>query len=126
MLRKCAVFYSAIGAEKPPERFELDNSGNVSKQQIKRDLDPVLRRGEKFVLEDEQTKIRDYLASILITTKGEEMFWRAFSEGNYYLDWVFGQTPELHNILKHPMVLGKCRDKSKDETPFITDQTKKP
>lgn len=115
MLRKCAVFYSAIGAEKPPARFELDYIGNVSKQQIKRDLYPVLRRDEHFFLEDEQRKVRDYLASILIPTKDEEMFWRAFSEGNYYPDWVFGQTQELQNILNHPMALWKCRGKSKDD-----------
>lgn len=109
MLRKCAVFYSAIGAEKPPVKFELDNIGNVSSQQIKRDLTPVLRRGERFFLEEEQKKVRDYLASILIPTREEEMFWRAFSEGNYYPDWIFGQTQELQNILNHPMALWKCR-----------------
>lgn len=122
MLRKCAVFYSAIGAEKPPVRFELENIGNVSKQQIKRDLDPVLRRGERFALEDEQPKVKDYLASILIPTKKEEMFWKAFSNGNYYPDWIFGQTKELQNILNHPMALWKCRDKSKDERVFIPEQ----
>lgn len=51
MLRKSAVFYSAIGAERPPERFKLDNVGKVSGQQIKRDLVPVLRKGERFDLE---------------------------------------------------------------------------
>lgn len=125
ILRKCAVFYSAIGAEKPPVKFELDNIGNVSKQQIKRDLEPVLRRGEHFFLEDEQRKVREYLASILIPTREEEMFWRAFSEGNYYPDWVFGQTQELQNILNHPMALWKCRDKSKDERLIITDRMRK-
>lgn len=30
MLRKCAVFYSAIGAEQPPQRFEVDNIGRIS------------------------------------------------------------------------------------------------
>ena len=30
----CVVFYSAIGAECPPEGFEFDNVGKVSKQQI--------------------------------------------------------------------------------------------
>lgn len=30
MLRKCVVFYSAIGAEQPPERFELDHIGKIS------------------------------------------------------------------------------------------------
>jgi predicted nucleotidyltransferase component of viral defense system len=114
MLRKCAVFYSAIGAEKPPVKFELDNIRYVSAQQIKRDLDPVLRRGERFFLEEEQQKVREYLASILIPTKEEELFWRAFAEGNYYPDWVFGQTQELKNISKHPMALWKCRNKNGD------------
>lgn len=31
MPRKCAVFYSAIGAEYLPEKFVLDNVGNLSK-----------------------------------------------------------------------------------------------
>ena len=83
MIRKCAMFYSAIGAECPPERFELDNVGNVSKQQIKRDLDPVLRKGERFDLEIAQKKVREYLTSVLVSTEEEEMFWKAFREGRY-------------------------------------------
>lgn len=113
MLRKCAVFYSAIGAEYPPEKFELDNVGNVSKQQIKRDLDPVLRKGKKFDLEMAQKKVREYLASILRTTEEEEMFWEAFAEGRYCPELIFGDAAECTNVVKHPMALWKCRDKGK-------------
>ena len=74
MLSKCAVFYSAIGAAQPPEKFELDNIRKVSSQQIKRDLDPVLRKGERFDLDFAQKEVRDYLASILMPTKEEELF----------------------------------------------------
>ena len=111
MLRKCAVFYSAIGAECPPERFELDNVGNVSKQQIKRDLDPVLRKGERFDLEMAQKKVCEYLASVLVPTEEEELFWKAFAEGRYCPELIFGDTAECTNIEKHPMALWKCRDK---------------
>ncbi len=76
MLRKCAVFYSAIGAAQPPEKFELDNIGKV---------------------------------------REEELFWKAFSEGNYYPDWVFGHSNELMNVAKHPMALWKCRNKEAQE-----------
>lgn len=111
MLRRCAVFYSAIGAEQPPAKFELDNIGRVSSQQIKRDLDPVLRKGEKFDLDAVQKEVRDYLESILIPTKEEEMFWRAFAEGSYCPEWVFGDSRELQNISNHPMALWKCRER---------------
>ena len=125
MLRKCAVFYSAIGAAQPPEKFELDNIGKVSSQQIKRDLNPVLRKGERFDLEFAQREVREYLASILLPTKEEELFWKAFSEGNYYPDWVFGDSKELRNVAKHPMALWKCRDKVEDKKPLEKDNSKK-
>ncbi len=38
MLRKCVVFYSAIGTETPPMQFGLNNISNISAMQIKRDL----------------------------------------------------------------------------------------
>ena len=118
MLRKCTVFYSAIGAAQPPEKFELDNIGKVSSLQIKRDLDPVLRKGERFNLEFAQREVREYLASILVQTKEEELFWKAFSEGSYYPDWVFGDSNELRNVAKHSMALWKCRDKKEDKKPL--------
>ena len=111
MFRKCAAFYSAIGAECPPEKFELDNVGNVSKQQIKRDLDPVLRKGERFDLEMAQKKVCEYLASVLKTTEEEEKFWKAFAEGRYCPELIFEDTVECANVEKHPMAVWKCRDK---------------
>ena len=111
MLRKCAVFYSAIGAEYPPERFEFDNVGKVSKQQIKRDLDPVLRKGEKFDLDVAQKKVCEYLSTILMPTEEEEMFWKTFGERKYCPEMIFGDTSEYSNVVKHPMALWKCRDK---------------
>ena len=111
MLRKCTVFYSAIGAEKPPEKFELDHIGAVSAQQIKRELNPVLRKGEKFDLKLVQKEVRDYLESVMIPTKTEEKFWRAFAEGDYCPELVFEEGRKLQNVLKHPMALWKCRDK---------------
>ncbi len=117
MFRKCAVFYSAIGAEQPPEKFELDNIGKVSAQQIKRDLDPVLRKGERFDLEMVQREVKEYLASILMPTREEKLFWKAFSKGGYHPDWIFGKSDELVNVAKHPMALWKCRNKAEDKIP---------
>jgi hypothetical protein len=111
LLRKCVVFYSAIGAEKPPVKFEIDNIGNVSPLQIKRDLIPVLRKGEQFHLETAQNLVKNYLATVLNPTKEEKLFWRAFAEGSYCPEKIFAEGSELSNILRHPMALWKCRDK---------------
>lgn len=111
MLRKCAVFYSAIGAEQPPERFELDNIGKISLQQIKRDLEPVLRKGDRFDLKLIQQEVQEYLMSILMATKEEELFWKDFSKGDYHPNWIFGNSSEFENIVKHPMALWKCRNR---------------
>ena len=109
LLRKCTVFYSAIGAEQPPAKFELDNIGKVSAQQIKRDLNPVLRKGDKFNLELVKKEIKDYLTSVLVPTEDEEMFWKVFTEGRYCPELIFGDTTEYSNIEKHPMALWKCK-----------------
>lgn len=74
----------------------------------------MLRKGERFDLELVQQEVRDYLASILIPTKEEELFWKAFSEGTYYPDWIFGESNEFANIAKHPMALWKCRNKTEN------------
>ena len=111
MLRKCAVFYSAIGAEQPPTKFELCQIGTVSAQQVKRDLNPVLRKGQKFDVDVAQKEVENYLASIMIPTKDEEKFWRKFAEREYCPELVFGEGKELKNILNHPMALWKCRNR---------------
>lgn len=114
MLRKCVVFYSAIGGEKPPVQFELGNIGNVSMMQIKRDLNPVLKAREQFDLKIARKEVKNYLGDILIPTTEEQMFWRAFAERKYCPEWVFGQSDEFENVKKHPMAMWKCRDKEYD------------
>lgn len=55
----------------------------------------------------------------------EKLFWKAFSEGNYYPDWVFGDSDEFRNIAKHPMALWMCRDKEEDKKPLDKDNEKR-
>ena len=55
----------------------------------------------------------------------EKLFWKAFSEGNYYPDWVFGDSDEFRNVAKHPMALWKCRNKEEDKKPLDKDHEKR-
>lgn len=107
LYRKCVVFYSAISTEHPPKEFELDNIGNVTKMQIKRDLDPVLRKGEHFALNQVQEEVKCFLSGILVANDNEKMFWEIFSEGYYKPELIFAE--DIGNIEKHPMAIWKCR-----------------
>ncbi len=108
LYRKCVVFYSAISTEYPPKEFELDNIGNVTKMQIKRDLDPVLRKGERFDLDQVKEEVRCFLSGILVARDNEKLFWENFSEGKYKPELIFPE--DIGDIEKHPMALWKCRN----------------
>ena len=40
-----------------------------------------------------------------------EKFWKAFAEGRYCPELIFGVSAECANVEQHPMALWKCRDK---------------
>lgn len=115
LFRKCVVFYSAVSTEQPPKEFEFDNIGKISQQQIKRELFPVIRKGEGFHLEMAQENVKNYLEQILVPTINEKQFWNDFSNGIYKPELVFENKKELLNIKNHPMALWKCRDKSEEK-----------
>lgn len=111
MFHKCVVFYSAIAAEKPPENFAFSNIGKITQMQIKRELNPVLRAGEKFYLDAAQKEVENYLREILVPQTEERLFWKCFSEGIYYPNLVFEDVDIQKRISSHPMAVWKCRDK---------------
>ena len=79
--------------------------------QIKRDLNLVLRKGERFDLVSVQREVKEYFASILAITKEEEQFWSDFSEGKYNPNLIFSDSDKVKNVVNHPMALWKCRNK---------------
>ena len=58
LLRKCVVFYSAIGAESPPFEFQFNTIDQVTQNRIKTDLYPVLRNKDKFDLKTAQMQAK--------------------------------------------------------------------
>ncbi len=108
MLRKCAVLYNAMTAETTPETFDLDQIDRLTYRQIKTDLLPVLRLGEKFDLEDAQKKTKEYLESFLIPQEEELKFWKEFNRHNYCPELIFSDNDCLERIGHHPMALWKC------------------
>lgn len=108
ILRKCVMFYSAIGSETIPEEFNLGQIDRLSQYQIRTNLLPVLRRGEYFDVKVAQIESKEYLSSLLKPTERELMFWRSFRNGEYHPDYLFDEEDILTRIRTHPMALWKC------------------
>jgi len=111
LLRKCVVFYSAIGAESPPFEFQFNMIDQVTQNRIKTDLYPVLRNKDKFDLKTAQMQVKAWLASLLKLEDNEQEFLDAFRNKTYQPELLFESTEIVERIRNHPMALWKCSQK---------------
>ena len=109
MLRKCIVFYSAIGSEETPTVFTFDSIASITQNQIKTDLLPVLRNGAFFDVADAQKECIAYLEQLLVLSKEEKIFLDSFRARQYRPQELFTGGDILTRIAEHPMAIWKCR-----------------
>ena len=116
MLKKCVMFYSAIGSDRVPDQFNFDQIASVSQQRIKTDLIPVLRRGTWFDACQAQEQVSIYLKKLLIPDEQELLFWNLFGQQEYRPELLFQDTDIISRIGEHPMALWKCSNKQNELT----------
>ncbi|MBS3985956.1 MAG: nucleotidyl transferase AbiEii/AbiGii toxin family protein [Selenomonadales bacterium] len=110
LLKKCAVFYSALGSQEAAACFPLDNVDTLTKHKIKTDLLPVIRRTEHFDLQSVQRQVKEFLSSTLCLDDCEIAFLRAFAKKEYRPELLFDDKDILSRVENHPMVLWKMRN----------------
>ena len=89
-MRKCVVFYSALASEKAPDRFSFDPIMELPSKRITNDLLPVLRHGEPFDLKSAKETVVEYLRSLLLPEKSNEIeFWKSFNKHKYRPELLF-------------------------------------
>lgn len=113
LLRKCILFYSAIGSDMVPEKFDFSNITNVPQFKIKTDLLPVLRNGAFFDLEAARVQVIPYLEQLLVPTEPELDFLNTFRKKEYRPELLFANAEILERVEKHPMALWKCSEHAK-------------
>lgn len=109
ILKKCVVFYSAIGGEMVAPNFQLDSINSLTNHQIKTDLLPVIRRAESFDLQSVQKRVKDFLSDLLRLDERETAFLQAFAQKEYRPHLLFDDKGILARIQSHPMALWKMR-----------------
>ena len=108
LLRKCVVFYSAIGTEETPTSFSFDSILTIRQNKIKSDLLPVLRNSVFFDVKAAQEECVSYLSDLLSLTEHEIEFLQAFRSRQYCPELLFSDESVLMRISGHPMALWKC------------------
>jgi predicted nucleotidyltransferase component of viral defense system len=109
-LRKCAVFYSAVGTEEPPQEFDLERIYSLISYKIRTDLQPVLRKRDWFDLPAAQKRVKAYLETLLVLEVYERRFLDVFRGGEYKPELLFdGET--LERVRNHPMATWKLQQR---------------
>ena len=110
MLRKCALFYFAVGGKEIPESFASDRLETITHLKIRTDLFPVIRKDDKFNLGAAQKLVKEYLEDLLVPTENELEFLDAFRHKNYLPDLLFDDVEIVERLKNHPMALWKMQE----------------
>lgn len=109
LLRKTVVFYAAISAKEINKTFDTKAIDSITKQKIKTDLLPVIKRKDDFELETAKKTVKAYISDLMVLTKDEKGFLDRFENGDYIPDLLFEDEKTLARIRNHPMALWKMR-----------------
>lgn len=110
ILRKCAVFYMAVGNKEVSEKINLSAIDEITWYRIKTDLIPVKRKREKFDLDETKQRVKDQLEDMMRLTDAESRFLQEFREKKYHPEYLFEDQAIVSRLEKHPMALWKMQD----------------
>lgn len=89
LLRKTVVFYAAISANEINKAFDTKAINFITKQKIKTDLLPVIKRKDDFELETAKKMVKAYIADLMVLTKDEKEFLDRIENGDYIPELLF-------------------------------------
>ncbi len=109
LLRKTVAFYAAISAKVINKSFDTSAINSITKQKIKTDLLPVIKRKDDFELETAKKMVKTYIVDLMVLTEDEKEFLDRFENGEYLPELLFEDEAILARIKNHPMALWKMR-----------------
>lgn len=109
LLKKIVVFYAAISAKVINKSFDASVIDTITKQRIKTDLLPVIKRKDDFELETAKRLVKAYIAGLMVLTEAEREFLDRFEKGEYIPELLFEDERISERIKNHPMALWKMR-----------------
>lgn len=102
-LRKMTVFYLSLDAIFELNEASFDKIKGITQDAVKKELLPVLTKGNKFDLNIAKDEAITFLSELLVLTDEESKYLEEFSKGNFDPYLLFGNTPYSERAAKHPM-----------------------
>lgn len=109
LLRKCTLFYMAVGNDEVPEMIDIDKVDVITFHKIHTDLLPVKRLNEEFDLVYVKTTVKQYLSDLLQLSETEKEFLEEFRQKHYKPELLFEDKEIANRLEKHPMALWKMQ-----------------
>lgn len=101
-VRKLAVFYISLDCIFELNEASFDNVNKITQDSIKKELQPVLTKGNMFDLNTAKEEAIKFLKELLTLTDNEKKYLVEFSKGNFDPYLLF-EPNEAERAAKHPM-----------------------
>ena len=100
--RKMTVFYMSLDGIFDINEATFDNVNKITQDSIKKELQPVLARGNMFDLKVAKEEVINFLKELLTLTDNEKKYLVEFSKGNFDPYLLF-EPNDAERAAKHPM-----------------------
>ncbi|MDF1617912.1 hypothetical protein [Petrocella sp. FN5] len=106
-LRKAVIFYHVLTSDELNGNFDLSAAKKLNQHSILRELVPVLKKSEIFILKDAMKSVSNFIDELMVMTDDELMFIKNFSRGKYTPELLFDDPDVIARINNHPMAKWK-------------------
>lgn len=117
ILRKMVTFYLSLDGIFDVNNSLYDGIRSISKSSVKRELMPVLKKDEKFILEDAQNRVIELLSDLLSLSENELSYLKSFSKGDFNPTLLFDKET-AERVANHPMAKWRALNIEKAKNKF--------
>jgi predicted nucleotidyltransferase component of viral defense system len=101
-VRKLAVFYLSLDGIFELNESSFDNVNKITQDSIKKELQPILAKGNVFDLKAAKEEVINFLKELLTLSDKENKYLEEFSKGNFDPYLLF-EPNDAERAAKHPM-----------------------
>lgn len=112
-LRKLIVFYLSLDGIFEINESSFDGIKSITDDSVKKELIPVLAKGNRFDLEKAKVDVLSFLKEMLILNDTEQKYLIEFANGNFD-PWLLFDDHYAEIAAKHPMAKWRVTNKAKN------------